>query len=210
MSSVSLGLLSSILEPMNKFMTHYVKKQIYIVDHERNGSTHLKAFENSFSIPLCISDRSNWNKSVRYLKRLSFCRGFCSAEINMFIYRTCDKLYRANKQLTIKEWNSFINPCSNIFAREKSKRNWNPLVPAPFFALSWRQMSHSLLLYYLNYFHPLPHLLLTCGFFSAKTVKARSGGREENWSLQPSTSEFWTIFFKYSKNKQRFWLLALR
>ena len=37
MSSVSLGLLSSILEPMNKFMTHYVKKQIYIVDHKETG-----------------------------------------------------------------------------------------------------------------------------------------------------------------------------
>ena len=40
-----------------------------------------------------------------------------------------------------------------MFAREERERNRNPLVPAPVFALSWRQMSHNLLLYYLNYFY---------------------------------------------------------
>ena len=189
--------------------THYVKKRILIEDREEKKVEISKSFWDLFHA--LVRFRSiKLKQSVRYVRRpIEFLLCGSVPEKLICLYRTCDKLYRANEQITIKEWNSFINSCPNIFAREEREKKWNPLVPAPFFALSWRQLSDYLFLYYLNCFYPC----LTFSwhvFFFAKTVKARSGGREENWSLRPSTSEFWTIFFKYSKNKRRFWLLALR
>ena len=138
---------------MNEFMSAPTiwKSESLLKTMKRKRLKHLKAFEN-FSMPLCDSDRSNLKQSVRYVRRrIEFLLCGSVPEILICLYRTCVKLYWANKQLTIKEWNSFINP--NIFAREERESNWNPLMPAPFFAIGWRQ-SHYLLLYYLNYFYP--------------------------------------------------------
>ena len=134
--------------------THYVKKRILIEDREEKKVEISKSFWDLFHA--LVRFRSiKLKQSVRYVRRpIEFLLCGSVPEKLICLYRTCDKLYMANEQITIKEWNSFINPCPNIFAREEREKKWNPLVPAPFFALSWRQLSDYLFLYYLNCFYP--------------------------------------------------------
>ena len=122
---------------------------------KRKRSKHLKAFEN-FSMPL-YSDRSNWKQSVRYVRRrIEFLLCGSVPEKLICLYRTCVKLFWTNKQITIKLKNGTLSLTHALTSlrekREREKRK--PAGACSLFALSWRQMSHNLLLYYFNYFYP--------------------------------------------------------